>query len=398
MGSGKSSGAINLMNKNKDVNYIYITPYKDEVERIIEKTDNKFYQPMVYTKNEETFFKKDSLNSLLSHNKNIATTHALFKMADEETRDLLYAGKYVLILDEVIEVVRQVNLKEKDINMLFNSEWLIQDGYKLKWNIEKEEQEGEYDGDKFQVIRKYALNGNLIKHNDNVLLWTLPIEMFQVFEDAYILTYLFESSILKYYLDMHKINYTKYIATNKDNYYYFTPKGDHTDKEYKQQLKQLLNIYEGDLNKIGDKPYSLSFTWYDKKKHMHKKLKNNVLNFFQNISKTKSNYNMWTTFKDYEHKIKGKGYTKGFISISIKATNEYQHKTALAYTVNRYLSPSIDDYFSKNNIDIDEDLVALGELVQWIFRSTIRNGNPIHIYIPSSRMRNLLYRWLDDEL
>ncbi|MEG2695893.1 MAG: hypothetical protein RR966_15745, partial [Acinetobacter sp.] len=44
-----------------------------------------------------------------------------------------------------------------------------------------------------------------------------------------------------------------------------------------------------------------------------------------------------------------------------------------------------------------EDIFALSEMVQWVWRSAIREGNPINIYVPSSRMRDLLERWLEDE-
>jgi len=37
-------------------------------------------------------------------------------------------------------------------------------------------------------------------------------------------------------------------------------------------------------------------------------------------------------------------------------------------------------------------------MLQWIFRSSIRDNKPINIYIPSSRMRNLLVKWLNNEL
>ena len=46
---------------------------------------------------------------------------------------------------------------------------------------------------------------------------------------------------------------------------------------------------------------------------------------------------------------------------------------------------------------VKEDVFALSEMVQWIWRSAIREGNPINIYVPSSRMRSLLQRWLNDE-
>lgn len=46
---------------------------------------------------------------------------------------------------------------------------------------------------------------------------------------------------------------------------------------------------------------------------------------------------------------------------------------------------------------VKEDIFALSEMVQWVWRSAIREGNPINIYVPSSRMRDLLERWLEDE-
>ena len=42
-----------------------------------------------------------------------------------------------------------------------------------------------------------------------------------------------------------------------------------------------------------------------------------------------------------------------------------------------------------------EELYALGEMVQWIYRSQIRRGDPIVIYIPSKRMRDILIGWVD---
>ena len=41
-------------------------------------------------------------------------------------------------------------------------------------------------------------------------------------------------------------------------------------------------------------------------------------------------------------------------------------------------------------------MCALGALLQWAWRSQIRNGKPIDIYIPSERMRELLNNWIQD--
>jgi hypothetical protein len=43
---------------------------------------------------------------------------------------------------------------------------------------------------------------------------------------------------------------------------------------------------------------------------------------------------------------------------------------------------------------MDKEAYALSEMVQWIWRSAIRKGEDIWIYIPSRRMRTLLQDWL----
>ena len=44
---------------------------------------------------------------------------------------------------------------------------------------------------------------------------------------------------------------------------------------------------------------------------------------------------------------------------------------------------------------MDEDQYALSIMVQWIWRSAIRDGDDIYIYLPSSRMRRILRDWID---
>lgn len=399
MGSGKTSAAINLMNNDTENNYIFITPYLTEVERIKTScTNRKFYEPKIYSKHGETFYKIDSLHNLLINNKNIATTHALFKMATPETKEILKASNYILILDEVMEVIKQLEISPKDVEMLLNEGWIINKNGSILWNTEKEKLEGEYDGE-FQTVKRLALNNNLILHKGRILFWLFPAEIFTLFKDVYVLTYMFDAQIQRYYYDMNNIKYEKYISVFENGQYIFKKRpNDYTEKHIKEQLKQKIHIYEGHLNNIGDHEHALSKNWYKEKKHLHKKLKNNVLNYFQNIMKTKSDLNMWTTFKDYKSKMAGKGYTKGFVSCTARATNEFSHKTSLAYIINRYVNPIILDYFNTYNIQLDQDLYALSELIQWIWRSAIRNNQPINIYIPSSRMRNLLIKWLNDEI
>ena len=125
-----------------------------------------------------------------------------------------------------------------------------------------------------------------------------------------------------------------------------------------------------------------------------KQLKNNTENYYQNIIKGKSKDNIYTTFEDYKSQIKGKGYTKGFIPCNSRATNEYKEKINCAYLINRYYNPMINRFFTDKGVKIEEDTWALSELIQWLFRSAIRENKEINLYIPSSRMRSLLKEWL----
>ena len=40
------------------------------------------------------------------------------------------------------------------------------------------------------------------------------------------------------------------------------------------------------------------------------------------------------------------------------------------------------------------DAYALTELIQWVWRSRVRRGEPITLYLPSPRMRRLFEEWL----
>ena len=111
-------------------------------------------------------------------------------------------------------------------------------------------------------------------------------------------------------------------------------------------------------------------------------------------------------------KLRGKGYSKefdakllkdiddayGFLACNARATNKYAKCYNLAYCVNIYLHPSISQFFIQKGIKVNEELYGLSEMIQWIWRSRIRNGEKIKIYVPSVRMRTLLKDWLNMNL
>ena len=157
----------------------------------------------------------------------------------------------------------------------------------------------------------------------------------------------------------------------------------------------MLNIYEGRSNNICGRN-SFSKSWVDNlDKRNAKKIKDATSYVFCKVFKTKSNENAFTTFKDSKCKLSGGGYAKGFIPINARASNDYRHKESMAYLGNRYFNPQYISFFREKGIKLDEDLWAVSELIQWVWRGRIRDGKEMNLFIPSDRMRNLLRDWLE---
>ena len=383
-GYGKTSWAIEYMNDNEFERFIYITPYLDEVSRIKNDVDRTFKEPNMKRGKGS---KRNDFYNLLTNGEDIATTHSLFKGVDKNVKDEIKEKEYILILDEVMDVVEQINISKDDINILIERNIIkVNEEGKVYWIDDK------YRGE-FIKYKKSISNGDVYLHNGAMILWTFPCDIFNSFKEVYILTYMFKGQIQAYYYDLNKLKYEYKSVENIDNKYKLTSYKKINGEKY----KDLITIYNGKLNEVG-KGNSLTKSWYMQasKKVAMRKLKDCTYNYFNNIINDKSDYNMWTTFKDYKNECKGNRYTKGFVECNVRATNEYKHKTNLAYLINRYYNPMIEQFFTQRKVSIDRDTYALSELIQWMFRSAIRENKPINIYIPSERMRRLLQEWLGD--
>ena len=127
-------------------------------------------------------------------------------------------------------------------------------------------------------------------------------------------------------------------------------------------------------------------------------VKRSLYGYLRNDANAKSGQIIWTTVKDAEPRLKGKGYSKSFLQCNARATNEYQDRWALAYVFNRYMNPIEKAFFQDNGVKVNQDLLAVSDLLQWVYRSRVRNGESIELYLPSSRMRRLLKAWAKYEL
>lgn len=397
MGSGKSTWAINHINQNPDKKFLCIVPLLSECERFKEKTDIDIIDP------EKWGSKWKNFRWLVENDKNIVTTHSLIKMMDLDMLELLKSKNYVLMIDECLDVLDTYKISKDDLKIIFNEKLvsLDEDGF-LVWNEERKPYKGVY-GDIKRLCSFKSLMGFKKENSDElarIIMWNFPVDFFKCFDESYIFTYLWEGSIQKSYFDIHGIKYEKYML---DYDRQLIPHCKEIEYEKRRNVADLINIYDGKFNKIGmkiGKSNPLSKSWYEDKRKKNRsifsQLKNNTENYFRTVTKTKSIDNMYTVFKPYCKYVKGKGFANGFVSCNARGTNEFKDKKSLAYLINFFMSPDIKQFVEHYHIEFDDNLFSLSALLQWIWRSQIRDGKSIDLYIPSERMRELLKIWINE--
>ena len=403
MGSGKSTWAIEYMNKNPEKKYIFVTPFLDEVARV--KTACKklaFCEP--YSEPSKQFnFKK-----LIQDNRNIATTHALFGqliLTEDEIQAIRNKG-YTLFIDEVFETVKPFDkIKLKDLKLLINNDYITVTEERRVLPTEKIR---ELDDSSFSEALPYIKAGTVFMYKDKLMFWTFPPSTLRLSEEIYILTYIFEASHLKRTLEMNDMSYdTAYIVNGELS----SIQPDYS--ELKQQYKKLIHVYSGKMNSIGEEKTALSSTKWKKEydESAKKKIANHARYYFESGA-TKSvvpaDKCLWAVYGEKEKKpdspdyntpreFNVPNYSMSCIAFNERATNEFRERYVLAYLVNVFEHLEIKRWFESKNVKVNDDYYALSTMIQWIWRSRIRDGEEIYLYMPSKRMRNLLNSWLDSK-
>lgn len=409
MGSGKTSWAIrNINESDSKKQFMFVTPYLKEVQRIIQGTNKEFVEPS------EDDGKLTNLKKLIKNGQNIACTHELLKYGDSELIQILESKNYTLILDEVMDVISEVKMSSEDIGVILNSTddsgnplLEITNKGEVKW-LSKDYQDGNY-----RVIRNLANRGNLMyfeteenEKKKRSMYWLFPTEIFNAFKETYILTYMFSGQVQCYYYQMNNVKFV-FKSVRKVNGEYTLVDYIDFKNEDRSHLKELINIYykrprdQKDINSIGEKCNALSTNYSKKKikdKEFKKKLKNDSHDYYRRKAEVPSQNVMWTVQKEFEKVLCPPGLKYRFVAMNARATNDYANVTACIYLVNRYMFPNIIKFFSQREIKVNQELFALSELLQWLFRSAIRNGEPINVFIPSSRMRGLLEDYLNNKI
>lgn len=417
MGSGKTSATINYINNHPDDKFIYITPYLDEADRMISSCNmTKFETPnnkrSAY--NNGRYSKLEDARNLISLGKNIASTHALFKTYDADILMMIRENRYKLIIDENVEVAEASDDTLIDINMLVENGYLFEnldeEAAVITYTINPDK---EYGGGRFSTFFKMLESKQLTRSvgskNDIEVqyYWTLPPELINSFEEVFVLTYLFENQGLSHMFKLHNMEYKNIGVSYNNNIYQFDFHNSvNYIPEYIRHLHEMIDIVEDDrYNFIGQNDHALSMSWFDRESNgdvlVLKKLIRSCFEYrwsesMNNTGGRKKNHKrLWGSYAKGKNKLSAKGYKSNFLVFNSRATNLYKDAEYLVYAVNLFNNVRYKKYYEKIGINISDDQYALSTMIQWIWRSAIRDGKPIHIYIPSRRMRELLINWIN---
>lgn len=403
-GAGKTTYIFDHMRNNSNKKWIFVSPYLNEVGgddgggRIqSELPELRFFSPKSNPSKSESFLR------LVKRGNNIAITHKLFIGFTLEVAKAIREQGYHLIIDETIDLVNFYDdVLGADVKILIKANLLlVGDNGMLEWNYKEYP---EYNG-RDRKIKDLCDVGSLWLYGEDVIIQRVPPACIQACESVTILTYMFEGSLMHSWLHLNGIPYSKIY-----------PDKLRTSKELKESIRDRLNIIEPSKTILDiqvdsqglpiDSCFSLS--WYNNSKAITlESVKKSVeLTLKKNMLKGGV---FWTTFVDYQSIMSGVGYSRSrrvpwmdtprspFLSKNTRASNEYRDCVSCLYMVNVYPNTSIEHHLKQFGIIVDRDKYALSEMVQFLFRGSVRMGEDMDILVLSNRMRTLLEEWLNNE-
>ena len=413
-GTGKTYAILEWMHRNPTKRYLYVSPLLSEIEdRIVPKCEQLgFKQP----EQQPSKTKGQHLLELLNEGHNIAFTHNLYSRLTQEHLDTIENQGYVLIIDEEVTLIEpltdshgsEYGYSNNDLKYLYNDGKVSvdSDDYgRVVWNWKDYGENAKYSRLKAMCDLEmiYCADSKTDKKTgekvDEIhsLVVQLPLRLLYCCERVILISYLFEGSIMDTFLSLKGVP-VEPLDMDKEGI-----KLRYSNNEIKEQIKPLINFIETpSTRKIGRK--RLTYRWYtlDMTEKDAKSIASAIRSVGDRVG-AKADDMMWTLPQDRakgnkQNKVyvKPRGYSadKCYVFCSARATNDYSHKNTLVHALYRHPNLTLEQYLQHYGAHIDKDVFALSELIQWVWRSQIRNKKPINLSILSTRMRILFEDWL----
>ena len=401
MGSGKTLGVIQWMLNNPQNKYLYVSPMLTEVESRIPEACRSL--EFVYPCTEEYKTKGEHLLKLLEEGCNISFTHSLFTDLTKRHLALIKSHEYILIVDEEINFIESYsgNYKRDDIVSLEKAGHISvneDDLGRVEWLWYNDD---EMNKTVYSKLKRMCDLGMLYcaKRDRKIMVVHLPIELVQSSRRVILLTYLFEGSVMESFMDLKGIEVVPFTEVKL-----LKP-----TRQVLAEAKELITFVDTTTTKAVSK-LSMSSVWYSKNATTDEleKVSNAIFSVYRKYGNRDSFiFTAPKALADYEYVKKEKILRNiihrkmpkdvDWIYCGTKATNLWAHKTIAVHAYNRFVNTAIKAYLQDYGNPPNDDKFALSEMVQWIWRTCIRNDEPVELCIMSARMKRLFTDWLDNK-
>lgn len=399
MGSGKTQGVIQWMLNNPQNKYLYVSPMLTEVEERIPTACQAL--EFTYPCTEEYKTKGQHLLKLLEEGCNVSFTHSLFTDLTKQHLSLIRKHEYILIVDEEVAFIEPYkgNYSRDDIVSLEKAGHIRVEEDNLGRVVWQWYDDNEMNDTAYSKLKRMSDLGMLYcaKRDRKIMVVHLPIELVQSSRRVILLTYLFKGSVMESFMDLKGIEIVPFTEVK--------PLKSTTDVLTK--AKSLVTFIDTTTTKAVSN-LSMSSTWYSKNATTAdlERVSNAIFSVYRKFGDKESFiFTAPKSLADY-HYVKDEKLKRNIIHKKMpkdvdwiycgtKATNMWSHKSIAVHAYNRYVNTAIKAYLQDYGTPPDDDMFALSEMVQWIYRTCIRNDEPLQLCILNNRMKRLLIDWLD---
>jgi len=363
-GSGKTTRMIE--NFKEDRKYLVILPLLSEIDRVIEASKGiEFVQPDENDNAQGT--KTSSLESQLLLGNNIATTHEIY----ERLVPMVKAG-----------LVRPT----------------------MKWWHHRDDVSDTLS----PKILNFAETGYLYLQEGKMFIWALPQSILTAGRSVTLMTYKSEGSMLLAYLRKlglpYEVSHDNQLEENfraraaelitiegipalsKTNFSYTAQVKGMSSPSYTTKIaRSLKNLRERKL--VGVDINNILLT--SKKDAWNKAANDNNPHTEDEDETSKKNIKPGVFAKESRMK------DANWIANTTRGTNDYMRCSHFIYLYDQNINFIVARWLG-DSLKALNDAYALTELIQWVWRSRVRRGESITLYLPSPRMRQLFEAWLYD--
>lgn len=397
MGTGKTNAILKWL--SPDMKFIFVTPLLSEIENRINESrpDLSIKSPSPSCVNIDGQWvrsKSEDMLTLLQNRENIATTHSLLRNCDKRHWDLISEFGYIIILDEEISIIESfTSVPSADMMWLFDNGHLSRDEVSGRLTFTDSSVIEDF---RYSEVKEMCGKGMLYsaKRSNKFIVSCIPINIITCASRVIILTYMFKGSILEQFLLFNGIGSIEFTDVDV---------ADRRPSEYSSLIRM--------VDQRHYKPYSsiklTQSSWLRLSGDQVGQVEKTIRNVLQPFTAHESAFSTPKSAVVRNNgcsgrlvKPKGKIYSDTqdtWIYPKCRATNEYVHKIAMCYAIDVYPNSAVMCYLSDMGYVVNEKRYALSQLVQWVWRSAIRENKQITLAILPPRMLSLFNSWMRDE-